>query len=188
MKSSFSFFILSSKLANTATDTVESDEEEGAVPNPEDGSQEVDVPDGKQLMAENMAARPDSSDQVINSSLFLKEVNQILLGPDAPASSSQSTQSSPSRNRRRRTGDLEVLQSEPVIPIDPFTKREIEFAVKNKKCGHIYDRSALTAFLTQSRNPRCPNVGCVNRTQLTQNSVDVDTETNALIERLKHGD
>ena len=136
----------------------------------------------------------DLSDaEVINGSLFLKEMNRILFGA-APGSSSQAaagasggrrTSGSPSKRSKRRTaGDLEVVETEESIPIDPYTKKEIEFAVKNKTCGHVYDRSSFEAFQKSGR-ARCPMIGCSNRVVMTMSSVDIDVETNEMIDRLK---
>ena len=81
--------------------------------------------------------------------------------------------------------DVEMVVTQPTsIPIDPITKKEIEFALKNKKCKHVYDRSAFFEYL-KARKPRCPIMGCNNRTTLTEESVEDDIETNALIQRLK---
>ena len=73
------------------------------------------------------------------------------------------------------------------IPIDPFSKREIEFPVKNKTCGHVYDREQLRLVLgsrDSTARLRCPNVGCNNRS-VTLNDVIEDKKTLALIQKLK---
>jgi len=78
----------------------------------------------------------------------------------------------------------EVISRRTNILVDPLTKKPIENAVKNKTCGHVYDKKSFLDYLG-SRNPKCPYMGCANRTILNQNSVEEDTETNDMIQNLK---
>ena len=87
-------------------------------------------------------------------------------------------------------GDEELMalsNEEERIPIDPFSKTEIQNPVKNNTCGHIYDRDQLRQVL-EARAPnsrqRCPIVGCNNRA-VTLEDCSVDHKTKALIQRLK---
>jgi len=80
------------------------------------------------------------------------------------------------------------------IPIDPFSKQEISRPVKNKKCGHIYDREQLRLVL-ESRvgsgghppSVRCPTVGCNNKSVTLGDVVD-DRKTLLLINKMKAND
>lgn len=40
------------------------------------------------------------------------------------------------------------------IPVDPFTNQPVKDAVKNKKCGHIYDREGIKTYISISKKPR----------------------------------
>lgn len=49
--------------------------------------------------------------------------------------------------------DIEMLQTDFVIPIDPFSKIEIVNPVRNKTCNHIYDKEQFfTIFESRPRN------------------------------------
>lgn len=51
--------------------------------------------------------------------------------------------------------DLEIeTGGEETIPIDPFTNKEVVNPVKNTKCGHIYDKDGILAFISSRPNPR----------------------------------
>lgn len=78
----------------------------------------------------------------------------------------------------------EVITQTKTIPIDPVTKRPVAFAIKNKKCGHIYDKTSFEEYLKLTR-PRCPFMGCSNRELLKNDSVEDDLVTNALIARIR---
>ena len=71
------------------------------------------------------------------------------------------------------SNDLEVLENESEsVLIDPISKKPIEHPVRNKRCKHIYDKSSILKFITSMSNPRCPNMGCVNKTTLTRDSIE----------------
>jgi hypothetical protein len=92
-----------------------------------------------------------------------------------------------SRGDREDEDLQEVRNQVTTIPIDPYNKKEIEFAVRNKKCKHIYDKTSFEQQVTQTRKPRCPYIGCNNREEMSLSSVEVDLATNALIEKIKSG-
>lgn len=163
-------------------------DDEEVIPRSEDtdGSQEAETASGKELMTTILAGKVDPPDSEINSSLIMMQLTHIL----NPASKSPVKQQQQKRKGTRSgnmsaTGDVEFVQTEPTIPIDPFSKREIDFAVRNKKCHHVYDRLSLEEYLNQSRNPRCPYIGCANREVMTSASVEADSDANDVISRLK---
>uniref|UniRef100_A0A1I7WJ47 E3 SUMO-protein ligase NSE2 n=1 Tax=Heterorhabditis bacteriophora TaxID=37862 RepID=A0A1I7WJ47_HETBA len=66
--------------------------------------------------------------------------------------------------------DLQIMQ-QTYSRRDPITKKEITDPVKNKYCGHVYDRASMDAFITDNKKRRvavyrCPNVGCGNNYNL----------------------
>ena len=49
--------------------------------------------------------------------------------------------------------DIEMLETEFTIPIDPFSKKAVVIPVRNKTCGHLYDKeSFFSMFETRPRN------------------------------------
>lgn len=199
----FFFFLFASFVLPSAADAwfqmkdasidLLSQEEGSEETNFEDGVA-IEVPDGGQKLMQKLSHAEQLSDAQLNETLVMKELQNLLTYSSSPERASQSNRRSTSSKRpagRRssarvgdQTADLEELLTEETIPIDPFSKQEIQFAVRNKKCKHVYDRSALESFLSQSKNPRCPTLGCVNRAHMTAASVEVDDQTNALIARL----
>lgn len=49
--------------------------------------------------------------------------------------------------------DIEMTQDD-INVIDPFTKKRMTDPVKNKACGHIYDRESVTQLLKMNKNMR----------------------------------
>ncbi|XP_026482225.1 uncharacterized protein LOC113389403 [Ctenocephalides felis] len=65
--------------------------------------------------------------------------------------------------------------------LDPFTKKLIANPVKNKNCGHIYDRDSVMEILNIHSELRCPVVGCRVKTKfnvrnLMESSVSQEEE------------
>uniref|UniRef100_G3MRK4 E3 SUMO-protein ligase NSE2 n=2 Tax=Amblyomma TaxID=6942 RepID=G3MRK4_AMBMU len=50
--------------------------------------------------------------------------------------------------------------------IDPITQKNIEVPVKNMKCGHIYDKNSISHYIKITNRPRCPCLGCGNKSLL----------------------
>ncbi|XP_044249447.1 E3 SUMO-protein ligase NSE2-like isoform X1 [Drosophila takahashii] len=46
---------------------------------------------------------------------------------------------------------------------DPWTKALIRNPVRNKVCGHIYDREYVNGLIKDNMGIRCPVAGCANR-------------------------
>lgn len=59
------------------------------------------------------------------------------------------------------TEDLESGQYK-----DPITQKDIEEPVKNVKCNHTYDKNSITYYIKNTRHPRCPYLGCSNKSLL----------------------
>ena len=140
---------------------------------------ETQIPDGEQLFDQRLAAAPKITSRQINESEPVKQLVRLFKPPEPPASVQSSSKRS---SRRHDISELEELDAEQNIPIDPFSQKEVQFAVKNKHCHHTYDKKSLEAYLKQSANPRCPNIGCGNKRKLTMADVNDDDETNALIQ------
>lgn len=72
------------------------------------------------------------------------------------------------------------------IPMDPFSRHEVEEPVRNKHCKHVYDKKGITTYIIQSRRARCPVIGCGNRQVITFNDLIEDRELSARIHRIRH--
>jgi len=130
------------------------------------------VPEGDILFAQVLQQSLSSQSPSPTRSSYIRDLKALLQSSSTP--------------KTRTSGDLQVInESQPAIPIDPFTKKGIEFAVRNRTCGHIYDKKGFQDYLSQSRRPRCPNMGCANRQILDASSVEDDVMTNVEIERVK---
>ncbi|XP_051157726.1 E3 SUMO-protein ligase NSE2-like [Leptopilina boulardi] len=69
--------------------------------------------------------------------------------------------------------DLQFTQ-DTVNVIDPFTKKRMTDPVKNKTCGHVYDRESVTAMLKVNPRTRCPVMGCGSKEFITINNLEAD--------------
>lgn len=48
--------------------------------------------------------------------------------------------------------DVEMMESEEfTIPIDPICRTEINIPIRNKQCGHLYDKENLFNLFTNNR-------------------------------------
>ncbi|ELU09037.1 hypothetical protein CAPTEDRAFT_158041 [Capitella teleta] len=66
----------------------------------------------------------------------------------------------------------------------PYTQQEMEYPVKNKHCGHTYDREGIAALIKHRGNKaRCPVGGCPNTKALVVKDLVADTELRAFILR-----
>lgn len=63
-------------------------------------------------------------------------------------------------NDRRSEDDEIVVRSENLTQLDPLTKQPIKEGVRNKKCGHIYERVPIISVLKKKKEMRCPCIGC----------------------------
>jgi len=83
--------------------------------------------------------------------------------------------------------DLIVVKTEHNT-IDPITKKEIEEPVKNKLCGHVYEKSSIYSMIelarSQSKSVRCPYLGC-NQKDFTKKDLLKDKEVKEHIEKVR---
>lgn len=53
-------------------------------------------------------------------------------------------------------GDIEMMESEEFsIPIDPICRTEINIPIRNKQCGHLYDKESLFNLFRNNRFVFC---------------------------------
>jgi len=49
---------------------------------------------------------------------------------------------------------------------DPWSKALMKNPVRNKMCGHIYDRDSVMLIIKDNIGIRCPVLGCANKTYI----------------------
>lgn len=57
-------------------------------------------------------------------------------------------------SERRDEDDEIVVRSETITQLDPLTKQPIKEGVRNKKCGHIYERVPIISVLKKKKEMR----------------------------------
>ena len=81
--------------------------------------------------------------------------------------------------------DLMVTGDDQVF-IDPWSRRNIEDPVTNKKCGHHYEKAVVfrqvETAIKKRKTLKCPYVGCGND-NITKNDLQVDNEIKRKIAR-----
>ncbi|KAL0486278.1 E3 SUMO-protein ligase [Acrasis kona] len=76
--------------------------------------------------------------------------------------------------------EIEVSQAERDIH-DPCSKEVIEHPVRNRKCGHVYDKATIIHYIKSSRKNMCPVAGC--RSTVAENDLERDLEMEIYIKR-----
>ncbi|KAH8295784.1 hypothetical protein KR018_008913 [Drosophila ironensis] len=59
---------------------------------------------------------------------------------------------------------------------DPWTKTLMRNPVRNKKCGHIYDRDSVMATIKDNLSISCPYMGCLNSAYIHPADLVEDSE------------
>lgn len=59
-----------------------------------------------------------------------------------------------------------VAVSQNINNIDPITKLPIVEPVKNKICGHVYEKSSIMQLLKRKGKTKCPIAGCIAADQV----------------------
>lgn len=78
-----------------------------------------------------------------------------------------------------------AVTNETIQMIDPYTKQEFTDPVKNKVCGHTYERSVITELLaTHVHGQKCYWMGCKNR-NVRKDDLEPDYELRRHMARLK---
>merc|ERR1711872_694524 len=65
-----------------------------------------------------------------------------------------------------KTGQVaeeDMVVSEVMSYVDPWSKKPIETPVKNKVCSHLYDKATANKMCSRSKGKlKCPVIGCTN--------------------------
>ncbi|KAK6959786.1 E3 SUMO-protein ligase NSE2 [Biomphalaria glabrata] len=90
--------------------------------------------------------------------------------------------------------DIEVTEVE-INTKCPYTGQTIVFPVRNKHCGHVYDKAGITNYISSRKaKAKCPAVGCGNKNPITVDILEEHTDLKKYIqlvgklERLKVND
>ncbi|XP_033119995.1 E3 SUMO-protein ligase NSE2-like [Anneissia japonica] len=65
----------------------------------------------------------------------------------------------------------------------PITQREMTDPVKNKHCGHSYEKSAVNTYMKSRKKVMCPVCGCGNQNPLQKADLQDDKEIRQIIQR-----
>ena len=66
-----------------------------------------------------------------------------------------------SENNLKNDDEEIITVAQNINNIDPITKLPIVKGVKNKICGHIYEKSSITQLIARNPKTKCPIAGCV---------------------------
>jgi len=150
--------------------------------NPAEILQDLQIPDFNQGMA--MASAWEMFDS-FNSNMEESEIAAM----DKKKGKGRGKKSKPAKPAPDSSDedDLIVVKTD-YNTVDPITKREIVDPVKNKKCGHIYEKSTIYPMIDQARENqkpvRCPYMGC-NCRDFTKKDLVKDREVLGHLEQVR---
>jgi SUMO ligase MMS21 Smc5/6 complex component len=85
-------------------------------------------------------------------------------------------------NLLQNDDDFEMGEEDVLKMIDPFNKQQIIHPIRNTKCNHIYEESAVREAIKVNRNTRCPYMGCNNKVPIQDQYLEVDNVLRKRIE------
>ncbi|XP_047491925.1 E3 SUMO-protein ligase NSE2-like [Penaeus chinensis] len=129
-----------------------------------DGSEAAETEDVGELFDQCLRSLEDDTDQqeIVNNDSSVKNFRTLLQNEE-----------SGDNDNDNEDGDLIVTQQE-VNLIDPISMKRMTDPVRNKICGHVYERSSVVNMIKQNRRKGfcCPNVGCENRERLKMDDLE----------------
>ena len=94
-------------------------------------------------------------------SLYSQNLLPLSCADSLQESRKQQREAGAARSSQRRSGaagDEDVTMGQEEGPrVCPITKRAPEQPVRNRLCGHVYDRAGVEHYMRGSRNPTCVN-------------------------------
>ncbi|EDW41888.1 E3 SUMO-protein ligase NSE2 [Drosophila sechellia] len=79
---------------------------------------------------------------------------------------------------------MESSGSEVFSLYDPWSKALIKKPIRNKMCGHIYDRDSVMPIIMDNFGIRCPVLGCANRSYIQPDHLVEDSNVQQKIQQL----
>lgn len=77
----------------------------------------------------------------------------------------------PSQLMMRQDSDNDlVVTSANILYKDPWTRRELVNPVRNRICGHVYEKKSVLDKLAEGKAFKCPSAGCGNKSIITKDS------------------
>ncbi|KAI8505854.1 E3 SUMO-protein ligase NSE2 [Branchiostoma belcheri] len=78
--------------------------------------------------------------------------------------------------------EIEMTQAEVNLKC-PLTQQEFKEPVKNKKCGHVYDKGPILQHIRRKRGVKCPVSACANTDPISEQDLEVDVEMRRKIDK-----
>ncbi|XP_066268837.1 E3 SUMO-protein ligase NSE2-like [Branchiostoma lanceolatum] len=78
--------------------------------------------------------------------------------------------------------DIQMTQTEDNLKC-PFTQQEFKEPVKNKKCGHVYEKGPIIQHIRRKKGVKCPVGACANTDPLSEQDLEDDLETRRKIQK-----
>ena len=105
---------------------------------------------------ENTLKDLTSSKLNVTQNSYYKKFNNLINRHKAKSKRQDDNGSEESNDEgSEEEGDMDLRASNVFnIPVDPFTNQQVKDPVRNKKCGHIYDREGIKAYINISKRPR----------------------------------
>ncbi|KAH3820805.1 E3 SUMO-protein ligase NSE2-like [Dreissena polymorpha] len=82
-------------------------------------------------------------------------------------------------------GEMEIEVSQETLTFKcPYTGKVMECPMRNKHCGHSYERDGILQYIKQrQKKAKCPVVGCANEKPIVQEDLVENRELKRYIER-----
>jgi len=135
----------------------------------------------KQLMQENESDAPitERFDEIYKSQMKNLQVSsnlqqQLSKDPDLNNFRTHLQQESQDDEEEDDDDDDLVATSTNINLIDPISKKIMTEPVRNKHCGHVYDRDSVVQMIahTKRKGFRCPAMGCAHRQPIKESDLE----------------
>ncbi|XP_055387104.1 E3 SUMO-protein ligase NSE2-like [Condylostylus longicornis] len=93
-----------------------------------------------------------------------------------------------SENHRNLVQDEDFEMTAEISDIDPITKKRMQNPLKNKICGHYYEKDSILQTISENRKYKCPIVGCTNKEIIKKTSLEEDLGFKLKLKRMLNRD
>jgi len=84
-----------------------------------------------------------------------------------------------------------IMSTSVMSTLDPITRKPMSDPVRNKKCGHTYEKSSILELMKQGRSTanqtKCPMAGCPNKAPIRPGDLESDTNMKKAIAKRNRG-